>query len=471
MTTDVAPFDGATYDSAVDVAPADRASDQRTPRSADGVITGFVSRSLGEGRGHAAAYVGLLVFTIVAFFKPQLLFPPLAAIPNMALIIALVTLAVYVPEQLKLEGRLTARPRELNLLLLLCLAALLSMPLAQVRAEAWRAFNDMFLKAVVIFIVIINVVRTERRLKGLFFIALAVALVASVTTLNSYRTGERMVEGYRATGILGGTLEDPNDMSLFLVTVLPIAVALLLGARGWLTKIMYALCVVIMAGGIVVTFSRGGFLALFGVILFLAYKIGRRRPLLGATTGLALFAVLALAPGNYVGRLASIVHPSLDEAGSAQERSGLLAQSIKETIKNPIFGLGIGNFHLKTERDKPTHNAYTQVSSEMGIPALVIYLMFLVTPFIALRRMEHETYNVEGYARLHALAIGLQASLVGYMIGSFFLSVAFYWFVYYLVAYAVCLRRVYETGPGRIVGRFEMNSQAARGHQLTAEEG
>jgi hypothetical protein len=37
----------------------------------------------------------------------------------------------------------------------------------------------------------------------------------------------------------------------------------------------------------------------------------------------------------------------------------------------------------------------------------------------------------------------MQASLVGYMVSSFFVSVAFYLYIYYLVGYAVCLRRLY----------------------------
>ena len=35
--------------------------------------------------------------------------------------------------------------------------------------------------------------------------------------------------------------------------------------------------------------------------------------------------------------------------------------------------------------------------------------------------------------------------LIAYMVASFFASVAYLWYVYYLVAYAVCLRRIYET--------------------------
>ena len=50
-------------------------------------------------------------------------------------------------------------------MLLLGLAALLSMPLAESPAEAWKTFSEMLLKTIVIFVVFVNVVRTELRLK------------------------------------------------------------------------------------------------------------------------------------------------------------------------------------------------------------------------------------------------------------------------------------------------------------------
>ncbi len=37
-----------------------------------------------------------------------------------------------------------------------------------------------------------------------------------------------------------------------------------------------------------------------------------------------------------------------------------------------------------------------------------------------------------------------QASIIGYMVSSFFASVAYQWFIYYLIAYAVAFRRTYS---------------------------
>jgi hypothetical protein len=57
--------------------------------------------------------------------------------------------------------------------------------------------------------------------------------------------------------------------------------------------------------------------------------------------------------------------------------------------------------------------------------------------------IERELFERNDDSRLYYLAIGLQTSLVGYMVASFFAAVAYQWYIYYLVAYAIALRRIY----------------------------
>ncbi|MFH4307466.1 hypothetical protein WAJ73_21825, partial [Acinetobacter baumannii] len=92
-----------------------------------------------------------------------------------------------------LEGNLTARPREVNFLLLFCLWARLGMPLAINPGEAWAAFNDPFIKVVLMFIVLVNVVRTERRLKGLMWLSLGVGVFLSYYAIRDFQSGNLTV--------------------------------------------------------------------------------------------------------------------------------------------------------------------------------------------------------------------------------------------------------------------------------------
>jgi O-antigen ligase len=402
--------------------------------------------------GHAFSYAALFLFTVILYLRPAEFYPS-ALTASIALLVGIATLAFFIPTQLSLEGTLTARPREVNLVLLFCLTGLLSIPLAINRDEAWAEFSSTFIRCIVIFVVMINVVRTEARLKGLMFLAIVAGIWLSIEAINDYRLGLMTVEGYRAAGRGTGIFGNTNDMALHLVTVLPISVALMLGSKGAVRKLIYGACATLMIAAIVLSYSRGAFLGMLVVVLFIAWKLGRQRRLeiIFAVLGFAGLIVL-FAPDKYGSRLLSIFIPSLDAEGSADSRRGELFRSIYVALRHPLLGIGMGNYQPEMSyKGLVTHNSYTQVAAEMGMTALACYVMFVVTPLKKLGQIARETFETRRDSRFYYLALGIQASLIAYLISSFFLSVAYVWYVYYLVAYAVCLRRLYESETGKLV--------------------
>ncbi len=402
--------------------------------------------------GHAFSYAALFLFTLILYARPAEFYPS-ALTASIALIVGIATLGFFVPSQLSLEGTLTARPREVNLVLLFCLTALLSVPFAINREEAWLEFSSTFIRCIVIFVVIVNVVRTEARLKGLIFLAIAAGLWLSFEAVNDYRLGLLTVEGYRAAGRGTGIFGNTNDMALHLVTILPISVALMIGSKGAIRKLVYGACAMVMIAAIVLSYSRGAFIGMLIVFLFIAWRLGsqRRLEIIIAVLGFAGVLVL-LAPDKYGSRLLSIFIPSLDTEGSADARRGELFRSIYVALRHPLLGIGMGNYQPEMSyHGLVTHNSYTQVGAELGMTALACYLLFIITPLRKLGQIARETFATRRDSRFYYLALGLQASLIAYLISSFFLSVAYVWYVYYLVAYAVCLRRLYESETGRVV--------------------
>lgn len=403
-------------------------------------------------RGHGLSYAGLLLFTIILYVRPAEIYPsPLTA--SLALIVALATLAFFIPTQLSLEGTLTARPTEVNLVLLFCLTAMLSIPLAINRLTAWHEFTGTFIRCIVIFVVIVNVVRTKSRLRGLLFIALVSGIWLSAEAINDFRLGLATVDGYRAGGRGNGIFGNTNDMALHVVTLLPIAIALLFGARSLTRKLIFGACVGVMLAAIVLSYSRGAFLGMIVVLIFLAMKLGPRHRMEIILAVLVLAgAVLLLAPDNYGGRLLSIFMPSLDPGGSSDNRRGELFRSLHIALRHPLLGIGMGNYQSEMSyKGLVTHNSYTQVAAEMGAAALVCYTLFIVKPLRKLGQIARQTFETRGSSNYYYLAVGLQASLLGYTVSSFFLSVAYVWYVYYLVGFAVCLRRLYEAETGKAV--------------------
>ena len=413
------------------------------PRSEIGAVDGWSLKN-----GHGLTFIALFLFSVVLYFRPYELIPALSSFLQMAFFFGILTLAVYVPSQLVLEGNLTARPREINLILLFCLAAFLSMPLATSPGEAYSTFTDVLLKAIVIFIVFVNVVRTENRLKLMIWLAFAVSLYLSFNAVSDYTTGNfregsAFYNNQRIGGAIRGLFGNSNDLAMHLVTMVPLAVGFAFASKG-MRKLVYLAFAVAFTAAVVVTFSRGGFLGLFVALVVMVRKIGRQNKFL--STGalvVALLAVLVLAPGGYTGRISTIFNSDADATGSSSQRTEILKRSIWVTLRYPLFGVGVGNFHYKSVHELVTHNAYTEVSSEMGIPALVIYIMLMVYPLRRLREIEKETTDLPEKRKLHYWSIGIQASIIAYMVSSFFGAVAYQWYIYYIVGYAVALRRIY----------------------------
>lgn len=391
-------------------------------------------------RGHALSYFGVFLFTFMVFFRPYELIPSLSWASSSAFVIAIITLAIYVPTQLGLEGRLTIRPREVNFALLLLVACLLSMPLALSPATAWKSFGD-FLKVIVIFIVMVNVIRTEKRLKKLLLLVLAASCVVSMSALNDYRLGRLDLQGRRIEGVIGGLFGNPNDLAVHLVTMIPISVGLMLGSKGGMRKALYLGGALLMVAGTVATFSRGGFIGLLGVAGTMFWIIARKnRVIVVALLAVLAVGFLAIAPSDYRSRM------STTGDGSSVARRDDLKRSIYLTLRHPLLGVGLGNYVLYSNSSKATHNAYTQVGSELGVAAMVVYILFLVTPLRKLQAIRKEAPIGRRRSPLQWLALGMEASLVGYMVVSFFASVALQWYAYYLVTYALCLHRLIEAG-------------------------
>ena len=398
--------------------------------------------------GHFVTYIGLYLFSILVLFRPYELIGALSFLSATAFYFAMATLLIFLPSQLVTEGNLTMMSTEVKAILAMTAIALLTIPIAKDSGIAWDKFNDPFIKAVVIFVVLVNVVRTRRRLMGLMWLSFGIGIYLGYMALDMYMSGKFAVEAYRVAVDVGGMFGNPNEMALHFVMMTPIVFALGIATRTKLLRWTYFAMAAIFVGANMVTFSRGGFLGLLASSAVLAWKMGRKYRLNVTLASIVIGGIAILAaPGNYGLRMLSIFIPGLDPVGSSDQRRELLERSLLVTARNP-WGIGIGNFPIVGIHNLQSHNAFTQVSAELGILGLVVYLIFMVSPFRKLGAIERTQFDADDLNWFYYVAIGLQASIVGYMVSSFFASVAYNWFIYYLIAYAVAFRRIYSLEQG-----------------------
>jgi len=381
----------------------------------------------------------------MVLFRPYEIVPGLGFLAFTAFYFAIATLLIYAPSQLAIEGNLTMLSTEVKAILAMTAIALITIPIARSPALAWESFYEPFIKTIIIFIVLINVVRTRKRLMAMMWLSFGIGIYLSIRALQLYQAGVFSVESYRVSVIeTEGMFGNPNEMALHFVMMTPITLALALASKSKFMRVVYFVTTALFVAANTVTYSRGGFLGLLATVMVLAWKLGRKYRLnVSIATVVAGGILLIAAPGNYGLRMLSIFIPGLDPVGSSDARREMLERSLIVTARNP-WGIGIGNFPVVGIHEHQSHNAFTQVSSELGLLGLGAYLVFMISPFRKLRAIERKCFDAHEHNWFYYVSIGMQAGIVGYWVSSFFASVAYNWFIYYLIAYAVAFRRIYN---------------------------
>lgn len=388
-------------------------------------------RSASEQSKLVGAYAALLLFMFIYYVRPEDWIPGLSAMPlaKISGIVALLALLFSF-------SQIPPLPREIVYLALLIGQLLVSAALSPVwRGGAFQATLE-FTKVFMAIVVMAAAVNTPRRLRLLVFAqAASVAAVASVTLWKGY-----LLQG-RFNGFLGGDYADPNTLALIQVISLPLCLALLILTRSWIWKAAWTSAIVVMTLLIILTGSRGGFLAFIVTVAvgLWQFAVRGRRPYLIVLAALLGAIALQSSGGMLVGRLKGTFSSEEDTAGaysSSQQRQGLFWRSVEVTKEHPLFGVGLGNFAQLSGSWHVAHNAFTQMSSEAGIPALILYLLILWSGFKNIRVAKRFANSPR---ETTLLANALHASLAGYLVGSWFLSVSLSFFPYFLVANTTAL--------------------------------
>jgi hypothetical protein len=382
----------------------------------------------------------LILFTVLLYVRPNDLLP-IGTFPIVK-IMTIGTLAAFFVERLLMGGPLSVMPRPFKYLLALAVMTIVSIPFGLDASASFTGFADVFLKTLLVFLLMINVVTSFRRLRLMMEVTVLSGAFVAVMSLSNFIQGINLVRG-RATGS-GGIFANPNDLALAMNVLLPLAIGLGLSRPSPFSKLLYLGCAALFAATATVTHSRAGLVTIVAVGAFLLVKVGRRYPAAWAVGVLAAFVIVASSPGRVFTLFAGSGNTE-SAAGSAIARWALLKRSIVVAGGNPIrwmFGVGIGNFGIVSIRDQVNHNSFLQVFNEAGLPAMICYTLFLFSVFRSAGVISERYRKARGHHQVWLTAITIQTSLVAYAVGSSFASVAFYWYLYYPAAFAVCLRQL-----------------------------
>lgn len=385
----------------------------------------------------------MLVFSFLYYFRPEDIIPGLAPLHLAKVAGGLALLALLLGSK---KGRPKKLPLELKLIFALFAWLILTIPFAYWRGGSFDVVFWGFSKAVIIALTLTLTVSHTFQLRRLIFVqAFGVTLMTIASVIVNHRMQGRL------SGIGEGLLSNPNDLAMNIALNWPLCLAFLLNGRSLAKKIFWGLGMLVMIYAVMATYSRAGFMALSLAIVLCLWEFGVRgkRFLLLAGAVLCGLLLIVAIPQNYSKRLETLAgkfqQGDMDN-GSSEARKDLLVKSLKISLTHPIFGIGPGNFQAYTHLWRVTHNTYTELSSECGIPALLLFLMLLTRAFRNVR-YARKSLRANENRELQLYASALWVALAAYLLGAFFASTAYELFPYYLVTYTTLLYRIASEHP------------------------
>jgi O-antigen ligase len=277
--------------------------------------------------------------------------------------------------------------------------------------------------------------------------------------------------------VFGGPGDDPAETrfliphSLFYANSNDLALSLLLAISSFLFLLAHPRIGRRLAGaaGVLLasfyafrTGSRGSVIAalvMFGLTFWLSRGKWKVAALGLAALGVLFASSIAGAPSSAFHRLSLLVNDptssettaDLSSVASQQQRQELLKISLRYTMLHPLFGVGPDQFPTAVDQDAArrgqltpwlgTHNTYTQISSECGIPALIFYAAVIVLCLRSNFRLYLGTRDRPAQRELAALSRCLLAGTCVYAVSAFFFHMAYSDHLPLLAGFSVALQR------------------------------
>ncbi len=206
--------------------------------------------------------------------------------------------------------------------------------------------------------------------------------------------------------------QDPNDVARFLDLGFPMAALLLESESSWSGRVLAFGYLPVGLAGVLLTASRGGFLAALVALAGCALLMARRhvRGLLAGAVSLPVIAAAFwfLVPHETLGRIATI--PEQLTGGDLNQRLNIWRAGWQAFVHAPFFGTGAGTFvdAAKLAPIDTAHNTALAIAVEGGIIALILAAAILA----ASARSVFETRGAMRIALGTALLVWVVTSLV-----------------------------------------------------------
>jgi len=370
-------------------------------------------------------------------------------------IAATVAIVLWLFKKIIIERSLRVEDTPLNVpISVYSLFVLISIFNSKFLMTSLTGFGFKAMEQFLIFIIMIDTVKTEKYLKTIVTAILLSCALMAADGLWQYFTHYDFLRHYPIWSSLNritASFKFPNGLGGWLITVIPLCVSLsIFNTKEKIFRLSAILLSVTLLVCLALNFTKGAWLAILPALLFLVWQRGdaAKKILLAVLSamlvGLGLLLIFSGKDiiGSYIARGWSGVH-----------RLDLIQMCWKMFLDRPFFGHGINTFMSIYESYAEgmtfggvsyAHNCYMQILAETGIFSLLAFLWMIGAFFVS--SVKSIMTKREGFVKFSQ--IGVTAGLLAYLFHSavetnlYALQLAILF--YYFLGLAVSIQKIKE---------------------------
>jgi probable O-glycosylation ligase (exosortase A-associated) len=415
----------------------------------------------------ARPHVGILLWTWIGLMNPHKMTWGFAFHFPFAQIVGLVTILAIVlskePKRLPLKAPVVALSAFIGWMIVT--TVLFSLYPDEAYTKLWAVLKIQFF----IFLTLM-VMQTRDRIQALVLVAtLSIAFFGIKGGIYTIARGG----GGQVLGPDGGFIAGNTEIALALAVTLPLMRWLQLQTdRVWLRRAA-TVSMILISISILGSQSRGGFLALAAMALFLLFK-SRQKVVVAFVVAIVGAGLLMFMPTAWHERMGTIENYQQDT--SAMGRIGAWTFATNLALARPIGGGGFETFQRDLyERYGPpgasildSHSIWFQVLAEHGFVGLGLFLLVWLTAWRTGSRIIRLSRDRADLTWARDLAAMTQTALIAYFVGGSFLGLAYWDYPYILVVMLVATRVAVERHLKDI--EVEQVRASASGPRLQAQD-
>ena len=291
-------------------------------------------------------------------------------------------------------------------------------------------------KVFILYFVLANNLRDVKDIRFIAWALLATLAFESTIAILQMITGRslglsflgefqvRMSHGMRFNRV-GGTLGHPNKLAMYLELLLPLCAGLFYSSNKLRDRFIAAGAFSLGVIALIMTGSRGAWIAFFVSIALFVYILIRKRLVELRTIivpTMLIFLIICIVFASFWGS----IHKRItgDDHGSAMGRIPLIQVALAIIRAHPIGGVGLNNYavimqdydhtilgRMFTRLERPVHNTYLLITAETGFIGFAAFAWLMLAALYACRKAVRQKNP-----QLSFVGVGIVCGLAAFLI-------------------------------------------------------